>query len=79
MDTNDERREERHFVNPGEVSIIKDIVIGCQSMGIKSILIITPYNQQERMLQLQLQLHLQDRNMQGIRIGTQHTHRNDKN
>jgi superfamily I DNA and/or RNA helicase len=68
VDTNDERREERHFVNPGEVSIIKDIVMGCQSMGINSILVIAPYNQQERMLQLQL--HLQDRNMRGIRIGT---------
>jgi len=70
VDTNDERREERHFVNPGEVSIIKDIVVGCKSIGINSILVITPYNQQERMLQLQLQLHLQQRNMQGIRIGT---------
>ena len=33
-----------------------------------NVILITPYNQQERMLQLQL--HLQDRNMQGIRIGT---------
>ena len=35
VDTNDERREDRHFVNTGEVAIIKDIVEGCQSMGIK--------------------------------------------
>jgi hypothetical protein len=68
MDTDDVRREEKHFVNPGEVSIIKEIVMGCQSMGIESIVVIIPYKQQERMLQLQL--HLQQRSMQGIRIGT---------
>jgi hypothetical protein len=50
VDTNDERREEKHFVNSGEVSIIKDILIGCQSIGINSIVVITPYKQQERML-----------------------------
>jgi superfamily I DNA and/or RNA helicase len=48
VDTNDERREEKHFLNPGEVSIIKEILMGCQSMGINSVIVITPYNQQER-------------------------------
>jgi hypothetical protein len=66
VDTNDERREEKHFLNIGEVSIIKDIMKGCQSIGINNIMIITPYKQQERMLQL----HLQHQNMQGTRIGT---------
>ena len=66
VDTNDERREDKHFVNTGEVSIIKDIMNGYQSIGINNIMIITPYKQQERMLQL----HLQQQNMQDIRIGT---------
>src|SRR6266571_3027732 len=66
VDTNDDRREDKHFINPGEVSIIKDILNGCQSIGIKSIMVITPYKQQERMLQLQLQ----QQDMQAIRIGT---------
>jgi superfamily I DNA and/or RNA helicase len=69
VDTNDERREERHFVNTGEVSIIRDITKGCQSIGVNSIMIITPYKQQERMLQLHLQQQHQ-KNMEGIRIGT---------
>jgi hypothetical protein len=30
VDTNDERREDRHFVNTGEVTIIKHIVEGCR-------------------------------------------------
>ena len=66
VDTNDDRREDKHFVNPGEVSIIKDILKGCQSIGINSIMVITPYKQQERMLQLQLQ----QQDVQAIRIGT---------
>jgi superfamily I DNA and/or RNA helicase len=72
VDTDDKRREDRHFVNTGEVSIIKDIIEGCQSMGIDSIMVITPYKQQERMLQLHLQHHHYHHqpNMQGIRIGT---------
>jgi len=68
VDTNDERREERHFVNSGEVSIIKDIVNGYQSIGINNIMVITPYKQQERMLQLHL--HRRQQNMRGIRVGT---------
>ena len=39
VDTNNERREDKHFVNRGEVSIIKDIVNGCISMGIDNIMI----------------------------------------
>lgn len=66
VDTNDDRREDKHFVNPGEVSIIKDILNSCQSIGINSIMVITPYKQQERMLQLQLQ----QQDVQAIRIGT---------
>jgi superfamily I DNA and/or RNA helicase len=63
----------RHFVNTGEVSIIKDIVEGCLGMGIDSIMVITPYKQQERMLQLHLHHQQQkdhQQNTQGIRVGT---------
>ena len=67
VDTNDERREDKHFVNSGEVSIIKQIVNGCLSMGIEDIMVTTPYKQQERMLQLHLP-PIQQRG--GIRIGT---------
>jgi superfamily I DNA and/or RNA helicase len=70
VDTDDKRREDRHFVNTGEVAIIKDIVEGCQSIGVDSIMVITPYKQQERMLQLHLQHHHGQQNTQGIRIGT---------
>jgi len=66
VDTNDERREEKHFVNTGEVAIVKEVMKGYQSIGINNIMVITPYKQQERMLQL----HLQQPNRQGIRIGT---------
>lgn len=66
VDTNDERREEKHFVNTGEVAIIKEVMKGYQSIGINNIMVITPYKQQERMLEL----HLQQPNRQGIRIGT---------
>jgi AAA domain len=66
VDTNGSSREDKHFVNRGEVSIIGDVVDGCLSMGINSIMIMTPYKQQERMLQLYLQHH----HDQGIRIGT---------
>ena len=66
VDSDGSSREDKHFVNRGEVSIVGDIVNGCLNMGINSIMIMTPYKQQERMLQLYLQHH-QD---QGIRIGT---------
>jgi hypothetical protein len=66
VDTNNQRREDKHFVNRGEASIIKEIVDGCLSMGIDDIMITTPYKQQERMLQFHLPL--QERG--GIRVGT---------
>jgi hypothetical protein len=62
VDTDGTSREQRHFINTGEVSIIKDIIDGYLSMGINNIIVITPYKQQERMLQLYLQ--------KGLRIGT---------
>ena len=62
VDTDGNSREQMHFVNTGEVSIIKDIVNGYMSMGIDNIIVTTPYKQQERMLQLNLQ--------RGLRIGT---------
>jgi ATP-dependent RNA/DNA helicase IGHMBP2 len=65
VDTNNAKREDKHFVNSGEVSIIKEIVNGCLSIGIDDIMVTTPYKQQERMLQLHLPL--QER---AIRVGT---------
>jgi hypothetical protein len=62
VDTDGTSREQRHFINTGEVSIIKDIIDGYLSMGINNIIVITPYKQQERMLQLYLQ--------KGLRVGT---------
>jgi hypothetical protein len=62
VDTDGTSREQMHFTNTGEVSIIKDIIDGYLSMGINNIIVITPYKQQERMLQLYLQ--------KGLRIGT---------
>jgi uncharacterized protein len=53
-------------VNRGEVSIIKEIVNGCLTMGIDDIMVTTPYKQQERMLQL----HLPIQERGGIRVGT---------
>jgi AAA domain len=62
VDTDGNSREQMHFVNTGEVSIIKNIVDGYFCMGINNIIVTTPYKQQERMLQLNLQ--------KGLRIGT---------
>ena len=62
VDTDGASREQRHFINTGEVSIIKDIIDGYQSIGISNIIVTTPYKQQERMLQLYLQ--------KDLRIGT---------
>jgi ATP-dependent RNA/DNA helicase IGHMBP2 len=67
IDTSNQRREDKHFVNRGEVSIIKEIVNGCRSMGIDDIMVTTPYKQQERMLQLHLPIQEERR---GIRVGT---------
>jgi hypothetical protein len=62
VDTNCVYKEEKHFTNKGEVAIIKEIVDGCLNMGIKDIIVTTPYKQQERLCNFYLQ--------QGIRIGT---------
>ncbi|HEU4823071.1 MAG TPA: AAA domain-containing protein [Nitrososphaeraceae archaeon] len=62
VDTDGYSREQMHFVNTGEVFMIKDIVDGYFCMGINNIIVTTPYKQQERMLQLNLQ--------KGLRIGT---------
>src|SRR5215211_1134592 len=62
VDTNGVYKEEKHFTNKGEVAIIKEIVDGCLSMGIKDIIVTTPYKQQERLCNFYLQ--------KGIRIGT---------
>ena len=72
VDTDGNSGEEKHFINTGEISVVKKLIHGFLSMGIDDIIITTPYKQQERMLQLQL--HQQQRekqsSMQGIRIGT---------
>ncbi|HEX2407373.1 MAG TPA: AAA domain-containing protein [Nitrososphaeraceae archaeon] len=62
VDTNGAYKEERHFTNKGEVAIIKEIANGCLSMGIKDIIVTTPYKQQERLCNFYLQ--------KGVRIGT---------
>ena len=62
VDTKGVYKEEKHFINKGEVAIIKEIVDGCLSMGIKDIIVTTPYKQQERLCNFYLQ--------KGIRIGT---------
>jgi uncharacterized protein len=62
VDTDGTSREQKHFINTGEVASIRDIIDGYQSMGINNIIVTTPYKQQERMLQLYLQ--------KGLRIGT---------
>jgi hypothetical protein len=62
VDTHGIYKEEKHFTNKGEVAIVKEIVDGCLSMGIKDIIVTTPYKQQERLCNFYLQ--------KGIRIGT---------
>ncbi|HET7644764.1 MAG TPA: AAA domain-containing protein [Nitrososphaeraceae archaeon] len=62
VDTNSTCKEEKHFTNKGEVAILKEIVDGCLSMGIKDIIVTTPYKQQERLCHFYLQ--------KGIKIGT---------
>ena len=62
VDTNGAYKEEKHFTNKGEVAIIKEIADGCLSMGIKDIIVTTPYKQQERLCNFYLQ--------KGVRIGT---------
>ena len=62
VDTNGKCKEEKHFTNKGEVSIIKEIVNGYISIGITDIIVTTPYKQQERLCSFYLH--------NGIRIGT---------
>lgn len=62
VDTNGKCKEEKHFTNKGEVSIINEIVDGCISIGITDIIVTTPYKQQERLCNFYLH--------NGIRIGT---------
>jgi superfamily I DNA and/or RNA helicase len=62
VDTDGKCKEEKHFTNKGEVSIIKEIVNGYISIGITDIIVTTPYKQQERLCSFYLH--------NGIRIGT---------
>ena len=67
VDTNGNSIEQKHFINTGEISVVKELVDGLLSMGIDDIIITTPYKQQERMLQF----HINDRNStEKIRVGT---------
>jgi len=66
VDTNSNRAEQKHFINTGEISVVKELVDGLLSMGIYDIIITTPYKQQERMLQF----HISDGNDAKVRVGT---------
>ena len=66
VDTNSNSQEQKHFINIGEISVIKELIDGLLSMGIDDIIITTPYKQQERMLQF----HISNRNNTKIRVGT---------
>jgi helicase MOV-10 len=66
VDTNSNSQEQKHFINTGEISVVKELVGGLLSMGIDDIIITTPYKQQERMLQF----HISNRNSTKIRVGT---------
>ena len=54
VDTNDRNREEKTYINTGEISIVTEIIDGFISMGIDDIIVTTPYKQQERLFQLSL-------------------------
>ena len=54
VDTDGNSREEKHFINHGEISVVGELIDGFLSIGINDIIITTPYKQQERMLQFQL-------------------------
>ena len=43
VDTNSRSREEKHFINTGEISVVKKLIDGFLSMGIDDIIITTPY------------------------------------
>jgi len=66
VDTNSNSTEQKHFINTGEISVVKELVDGLLSMGIDDIIITTPYKQQERMLQF----HISDSNNTKVRVGT---------
>jgi helicase MOV-10 len=68
VDTDGSNREEKHFINTGEISVVKELIDGLLSMGIDDVIITTPYKQQERMLQFQLNSN--SRNNRKIRVGT---------
>jgi helicase MOV-10 len=68
VDTDNNSREEKHFINTGEISVVKQLIDGFLSIGIDDIIITTPYKQQERMLQFQLNSNT--RNIRKIRVGT---------
>jgi len=68
VDTDNNSREEKHFINTGEISVVKQLIDGLLSIGIDDIIITTPYKQQERMLQFQLNNN--NRNNRKIRVGT---------
>ncbi|MGC1931405.1 MAG: AAA domain-containing protein, partial [Candidatus Nitrosopolaris sp.] len=42
VDTNGCSREEKHFINTGEISVVKELIDGFLSMGIDDIIITTP-------------------------------------
>jgi GTPase SAR1 family protein len=67
VDTDGNSREEKHFINTGEISVVKELIDGFLSIGIDDIIITTPYKQQERLLQFQLN---NSRNNRKIRVGT---------
>jgi len=67
VDTNGNSREQKHFTNTGEISVVKELIDGLLGMGIDDIIITTPYKQQDRMFQF----HLNDyRNNIKVRAGT---------
>lgn len=67
VDTNGCSREDKHFINTGEISVVKELIDGFLNMGIDDVIITTPYKQQERMFQF----HLNNiKNNPKIRVGT---------
>jgi len=52
VDTNGRSREEKTYINTGEISIVTQIIDGYLNMGIDDIIVTTPYKQQERLFQL---------------------------
>jgi hypothetical protein len=67
VDTDGNSREEKHFINSGEISVVKELIHGFLTMGIDDIIITTPYKQQERMFQFYLN---DNRSNPKIHVGT---------